>query len=263
MTKELGERTHGTRRLTLFITSDTQGSRCAISRDFDAFHSWSPPTYKSSTPSTAGGQAIINNSPTQNNLTHTTHYHIAMSLTHLLHEFRPLFRTLEDPLSRGVAPTFYAPARSLLEHPFFQSPTQSGVDLTEEGDNYIVEAELPGVKKENVNISIGDGGQSVKIEGKVVRRGREAIEGWQRQAIEGGQTDKKAVTGQAAEGQKAPTEAEPQGAETARYESSFSRTVWLPRPVVASKVQAKLVDGILTVTIPKAAEAQDVRVPIE
>lgn len=44
------------------------------------------------------------------------------------------------------------------------------VDVTEEPKNYIVEADLPGVKKENLDVTIGDGGHSVTIEGKTFRR---------------------------------------------------------------------------------------------
>lgn len=66
------------------------------------------------------------------------------------------------------------PHRSLLDDPFFRDPFQSGlrpaVDISEEGGNYILEAELPGVKKENVQVRIGDGGRSVTIEGRVVDR---------------------------------------------------------------------------------------------
>ena len=49
--------------------------------------------------------------------------------------------------------------------------------MTEEGPNYIVEADLPGVKKENVEVRVGDGGHSVTIEGRIFRRsnGTEAV----------------------------------------------------------------------------------------
>ena len=43
------------------------------------------------------------------------------------------------------------------------------MDLSEQGDNYIVEAELPGVKKENIEVRVGEGGRSITIEGKIVR----------------------------------------------------------------------------------------------
>jgi HSP20 family molecular chaperone IbpA len=89
-----------------------------------------------------------------------------------LREFRPLFRMLEEPIGRSPAYTAYPRTRSLLDDPFFHSPAalRPAVDVMEEGNNYIVEAEVPGVKKENINVRIGDGGQSVTIEGKIVDR---------------------------------------------------------------------------------------------
>lgn len=95
-----------------------------------------------------------------------------MSISRLLHEFRPLFRVLEDPLTRG-APTAYGfPHRSFLADPFLTSSStvHPALDLTEEGDEYIVEADLPGVKKENVDITVGDGGRSVTIHGRTFSR---------------------------------------------------------------------------------------------
>jgi HSP20 family molecular chaperone IbpA len=43
----------------------------------------------------------------------------------------------------------------------------------------------------------------------------------------------------------------------------FSRTIWLPRPVDPNKVSAKLQDGILTLTIPKAEDKGSVKVDVE
>jgi HSP20 family molecular chaperone IbpA len=95
-----------------------------------------------------------------------------MSLTRqLLHDIRPLFRVLEEPFSRSAG--YYSlPTRSFFDDPFFQ-PSNSlrpSIEVTEEGDNYVVEADLPGVKKENVDVRIGDGGRSLTIEGKLFRR---------------------------------------------------------------------------------------------
>ena len=45
--------------------------------------------------------------------------------------------------------------------------------------------------------------------------------------------------------------------------SSFTRTVWLPQPVDASKVQAKLEDGVLTLRVPKAEEQGSVKANVE
>lgn len=100
-----------------------------------------------------------------------------MSLTRqFFREFRPLFRILEEPLGRS--PAFYPHfrPRNIFDDPFFHSPNalRPAVDVTEEGKHYIVEAELPGVKKENIEVRIGDGGRSITIEGKIVDRRGEA-----------------------------------------------------------------------------------------
>ncbi len=44
------------------------------------------------------------------------------------------------------------------------------MDVSEDGKNYVVETELPGVKKEDMEVRIGDGGRSVTIEGKILQR---------------------------------------------------------------------------------------------
>jgi HSP20 family protein len=44
------------------------------------------------------------------------------------------------------------------------------VDISEDGSHYVVETELPGVKKGDVDIRIGDGGRSVTIEGNIMQR---------------------------------------------------------------------------------------------
>ncbi|KAF8270781.1 hypothetical protein EI94DRAFT_1828026 [Lactarius quietus] len=95
-----------------------------------------------------------------------------MSLTRrLFNEFRPLYRMLEEPFG-GRFGAFGVPSRSILDDPFFNAPrfARPAVDVSEEGNQYIVETELPGVKKEDVEIRIGDGGRSVTIEGNIIQR---------------------------------------------------------------------------------------------
>lgn len=90
----------------------------------------------------------------------------------LFHDLRPLFRMLEEPLTRSPAYLGGLPARSMSDDPFFQSlgRLRPAVDLAEEGDKYIVEAELPGVRKDDVQVSVGEGGHSLTIEGSVSKR---------------------------------------------------------------------------------------------
>lgn len=86
-------------------------------------------------------------------------------------EFRPLFRLLEEPFGQtSVGRHSRNLPYSVFNDPFFEGrgvfPQLPVVDLAEEGNHYVVEAELPGVKKENVEVRVGDNGQSLIIEGK-------------------------------------------------------------------------------------------------
>jgi len=192
-----------------------------------------------------------------------------MSLSRqIFRELRPLFRMLDQPFGRGFPRGFPEPrGLSLLDDPFFHSPAalRPAVDVTEEGNRYIVEAELPGVKKENVEVRIGDGGRSITIEGRVTRRGEPqqteassgsagSSSGGDLSASEGSQTQ---AVANAPEQNQISTERSFAGS------ASFTRTVWLPRPVDAQNVSAKLDHGILTVTVPKAQDPASVQVPVE
>lgn len=54
-------------------------------------------------------------------------------------------------------------------HPFFfggEVSTAFRVDVKDEGENYVMEAELPGVKRENIRIDVDDGVLTVSAEWK-------------------------------------------------------------------------------------------------
>lgn len=46
-------------------------------------------------------------------------------------------------------------------------------------------------------------------------------------------------------------------------DSSFTRTVWLPRPLDGNNVAAKLHDGVLTITVNKMEDKASVIVPVQ
>lgn len=201
-----------------------------------------------------------------------------MSLTprQFIREFRPLFRLLDEPFAR---PSNNLTSNALFNEPFFNRAdfgrNLPAVDLTEHENEFVVEAELPGVKKENIEIRIGDGGQSLTIEGKSFVKSSissdtqsETPAAKPGQPAAGEDNSSKAT----AEGSQAVTQTnENRGAvgtplSSERFfssTSSFSRTVWLPRRVDGSKVKAKLEDGVLTVNIPKAVDPESVRVAID
>jgi len=100
------------------------------------------------------------------------------------------------------------------------------VDLEETDDAYIVEAELPGVKREHVNIELV--ANELTITGQVEERERKGT--LRRQS---------------------------------RRTGRFDYRVSLPGHVEAEKVDAKLADGVLTVQVPKSERAQRRRIEIQ
>jgi HSP20 family protein len=107
-----------------------------------------------------------------------------MSITHqLLREFRPLFRLLDEPFGRS--PTYLAPingGRQRQRDQSFVDPFGSlnmlarpAVDVTEKGNRYILDADLPGVSKENLQVRLGDGNQCITIEGRVTEKSSSGV----------------------------------------------------------------------------------------
>ena len=101
------------------------------------------------------------------------------------------------------------------------------LDVFEDKDSLVVTVELPGLKKEEINLAIHDGVLTVSGERK-----RE--------------TEKK-------EGETFRSE---------RYFGQFERSVTLPAAVDSTKVTAAYKDGVLTVELPKAEEAKPKQIAI-
>jgi HSP20 family protein len=100
------------------------------------------------------------------------------------------------------------------------------VDIEELEDAYVVEAEVPGVKREDVNIEVS--GNELTISGEVKVREREGII-----------------------------------RRRTRRVGEFEFRVLLPNEVNAEGIDAKLNDGVLTVRIPKAERAQRRRIEVK
>ncbi|KAF8349278.1 HSP20-like chaperone [Amanita rubescens] len=186
-----------------------------------------------------------------------------MSISRLLNEVRPLFQLLEEPLTRS--PAFYArPQRMLLGDPF-RSPfgglgTLGGrpaVDVIEEGDKYVVAADLPGVKKEDVEVRVAEDGRSITIEGKMVEvpmsHGSNTFDN----------TGYIGETGTSGAVSRGETTSEIARERFYSVNAQFERTVWLPRPINAETVTAKLQDGVLRVTANKAEDKASKVVAVE
>ncbi len=116
---------------------------------------------------------------------------------------------------------FDAPLAELARTSSLLSGWSPPVDLYEDKDHVFVTAELPGMKKEDIEVSFHNGTLSVSGERK---------------------------------SEKTHEDAEVYRSE--RYFGRFQRTLALPTPVAADKVKAEYKDGILTITLPKTEEAK-------
>jgi HSP20 family protein len=99
-------------------------------------------------------------------------------------------------------------------------------DIEETDDAYVVEAELPGVRREDVNIELG--GNELAITGELKERERKG-------------TVRRRT----------------------RRSGRFEYRVALPDQVDQDKVDASLSDGVLTVRVPKSQRAQRKRIQVK
>ncbi|KAG9121211.1 hypothetical protein FRC07_002929 [Ceratobasidium sp. 392] len=174
-----------------------------------------------------------------------------MSLTRsLLSDFRPLFRLIEDPFFSAPSYALSRGARPESWRPFAGLQRQAAVELSEDGNEIVVQAEVPGVQKENLDVHLGSDGQSLTIEGRVHRVGKASQPALAPSATQ--QATEKATT------DVAKSNAEPES----EYRSSFTRTLWLPQPVDGTKAKAELADGVLTLRIPKREQLAAERIAI-
>jgi HSP20 family protein len=130
------------------------------------------------------------------------------------------------------------------------------VNVRESGDAVTIEAEVPGLDAADVEISVT--GEELVLKGS-----RPSLEG-SRPSSEGSQPGPE--SGQPAGESRG--DGEP-AAETKvtwhrqeRGSGAFERRIPLPVAVDAARVEARLVNGVLTVTCPKAPEAQPRRVAV-
>lgn len=125
---------------------------------------------------------------------------------------------------------------SFFEMPFWSSFARAGqlftgwspaLDLYQSTDNVVAVIELPGMRKEDIEISLHDGALTISGEHK----------------------------------QESNSNAE-KAERTERYVGRFRRSIALPTRVDAGKVSATYRDGILTVTLPKAEEVKPKQIQV-
>jgi HSP20 family protein len=131
--------------------------------------------------------------------------------------------SLRDELDR----LFESPWTELAHTSQLLSGWTPALDVHEDKDNFVVRAELPGMKREDIDVSLHDGALSISGERK--------------------------------------TEQKYEGAEvyrTERFFGKFQRTLTLPAPVAADKVKAQYKDGVLTITLPKTEAAKPKQIDV-
>lgn len=101
------------------------------------------------------------------------------------------------------------------------------VNLYDDKDSLTIQAELPGMKKDDIQINLQDGFLSISGERK------------QEQKFENAETYR-----------------------SERFLGRFHRTISLPSEVDAEKIKASYNDGVLTVTLPKSEKAKPKQIPV-
>ena len=159
-----------------------------------------------------------------------------------------------------------------------------GVDVREDADHIYVIADLPGFRKEDVDISLEDGTLTITAErqeeitepspqqqGQQAQRGRQSQAGQGAQAQQGQGQPQAGTQQQAGQqaGQQAPQAGQQQGKQQnsnyllrERRVMRFVRSFTLPPNVDESNVQAKLENGVLTVTLNKREESKPKRIAV-
>jgi HSP20 family protein len=102
------------------------------------------------------------------------------------------------------------------------------LDLYQDKDNVYVKAELPGMKKEDIDVSLHDGVLSISGERKTEEKHKDA-----------------------------------ETYRSERFVGRFHRSITLPASVKADSVKAGYKDGILTITLPKSEEAKPKQIEIK
>jgi HSP20 family protein len=130
-----------------------------------------------------------------------------------------LFNRIFNDMDRLFGPAGFAPAPAFAPFP--------PINVWEDRDHLYAEAELPGMKLDDINVTLTEGDQ-LTVAGERKWAGPDAR--WHRQECGYGQ---------------------------------FSRTLTLPFPVDADHVEARYEAGVLTLTLPKAESARPKRIAVK
>ncbi len=132
---------------------------------------------------------------------------------------------MHDDLNRLISSFFSGDAP---ETSFARGAWEPAVDISETPESYLVTAELPGMSKDDVNISYEDG--ILTIRGEKKQEKEEKRKNYHR---------------------------------VERSFGAFERSFRVPSRVMVEKIEAKFKDGVLSLMLPKAEEARPKEIPIK
>lgn len=129
---------------------------------------------------------------------------------------------IQEEMNRMIEDTFERFGLTDEESEKGEITWRPAVELNQQNGNYQVKAELPGVKKEDIDIEVGEDTVTIKAETK--KEEEEKKENVYRSEI--------------------------------RY-GKFKRILELPSNIDSSRVSAEFKDGILTITLPRTEEEKE------
>jgi HSP20 family protein len=137
-------------------------------------------------------------------------------------------RSMNDIFDR----LFPSPLESWLESPFgdFENAWNYPLDLVDKGDHMLIQIDVPGLKKDQINISLDNDILTIGSQREEEKEDKSDDEKYYRRE---------------------------------RYSASFQRRLRLPGEVDGEKISANLSDGVLEVKLPKAKERLPREVKIE
>jgi len=136
-------------------------------------------------------------------------------------------------MERALDREFHGPFRELLGWPMLWHRTLGDtmylpyVNVVDKGDHYKVQAELPGLRKEDIDLSISENVLTISGEWKKDEQSKEE-----------------------------------DYVVRERYLGSFHREIGFPSSIDASKVKATYDNGVLEIMIPKSTEAKAKKIPV-
>ncbi len=148
-----------------------------------------------------------------------------MAAWNLYAEMEALHREVNDLFRRSGGADLFGP--TVVQKP--EIDRYPRISRREDADNLYVEALIPGVDSQHLDMTVGRGALTLAGERKA-GTGEEPVTGWHRRERRAGR---------------------------------FSRTIDIPLDIDHEKVSAEYRDGVLRVTLPKAASAKPKRIEIQ